>query len=480
MVKITGYALGENVPVKEILKQVDQNMKYIPVDVNILGVGIADGLNIGSQITLAGLNSELISETEMIMGRYEFEVAVTIQNVNAQNVLMLFLIEKKELPFEMPKNNTVVPTSTLTPTPKSGLLYVASSPSGASVYIDGTYKEKTVAGSYQPFYVDAGSHTIKLTMSGYEEYSMTEYVSSSQTKYIYPSLTGVTPTPTPTPASGLLYVVSYPSGASVYIDGTYEGKTVTGSYQPFYVDAGSHTIKLTMSGYEQYSTTEYVSSGQTKYLYPTLTEIDVTPTPTYTPQNKPPTADILLTRVCTGDETADAKRKMGIFCLGDGIGVDCTQSDDPDGYLVYYHWDWGDGDFDDQLTKPYHIYQETGVYLISLTVTDNWGITNTATKEVEVISFEEFFDISPSTPTPTPTPDVGTIWVYSDPAGGSVYVDGNYEGTTKSAGSISISTTTGYHTVEVLKDGYEAYSTSVYVYSGDNECATAYLTAITS
>ncbi|MEA1906742.1 MAG: hypothetical protein U9N12_07300, partial [Euryarchaeota archaeon] len=155
VVKITGYALGENVPVKEILKQINQNMKYIPVDVNILGVGIADELNIGSQVILAGLNSELISETEMIMGRYEFEVAVTIQNVNAQDVPMLFLIEKKELPFEIPKNNTIMPTPA--PAPKSGLLCVASSPSGANVYIDGTYEGATVTGFYQPFYVDAGS-----------------------------------------------------------------------------------------------------------------------------------------------------------------------------------------------------------------------------------------------------------------------------------------------------------------------------------
>jgi hypothetical protein len=623
VVKITGYALGENVPVKEILKQINQNMKYIPVDVNILGVGIADGLTIGSQVILAGLNSELISEAEMILGRYEFEVAVTIQNVDAHDVPMLFLIEKKELPFEIPKNDTVVPTPTPTPTPKSGLLYVASSPSGASVYIDGTYKGATVASSYQPFYVDAGSHTIKMTMSGYGGYSTTEYISSGQTKYLYPTLdkitgtiqiysnpaganvyidstyvgqtitgsfqpfdvqagshtiklimtgyeeystteyissgqtkyvntnlVGITPTPTPTPKSGLLYVASSPSGASVYIDGTYEGDTVAGYYQSFDVDAGSHTVKLTMSGYEEYSTTVYISSGQTEYLYPSLT--GVTPTPTPTPASGllyvisyPSGASVYIDEIYVGTTVADCYQSFYVesgshtvkltmsgyedYSITEYIGQTLTLNiplfevvptisvqSDPSGGSVYVDGNYeGTTESGEYLSIPvttgYHTVtiSKEGYEEYSKSVYSSGGINYvtaylTAVPTISVQSdpsggsvyvdgnyegttegYEEysksvyFYSGDTAHLTAYLTVDAGTIWVCSDPAGGSVYVDGNNKGTTESGRYISISTTTGYHTVEISKDGYEDYSTSVYVYSADNEYVTAYLTAIT-
>lgn len=87
---------------------------------------------------------------------------------------------------------------------------------------------------------------------------------------------------------------------------------------------------------------------------------------------------------------------------------------------------------------------------------------------------------TPTTPTPTPTatPDMGYIYVWSSPAGGSIYVDGNYKGLTDSTQYVIIPTTTGYHAVEISKAEYDKYSTSVYVYFGQGTTVNAYLISI--
>ncbi len=84
-----------------------------------------------------------------------------------------------------------------------------------------------------------------------------------------------------------------------------------------------------------------------------------------------------------------------------------------------------------------------------------------------------------STPTPTATPDTGEIWVWSNPWGGSIYVDGNYKGITDS-NYIKISTTIGSHIVEISKAGYDKYSESVYVGSGQFITVIAHLTPIST
>jgi hypothetical protein len=82
--------------------------------------------------------------------------------------------------------------------------------------------------------------------------------------------------------NGTLYVQSSPSGASIYVDSTYMGKTATTLYN---ITPGSHTIHLLNSGYNDWSDTITVISGNTTYEYATLTAIatDVTTAATTVP-----------------------------------------------------------------------------------------------------------------------------------------------------------------------------------------------------
>lgn len=121
VVSITGYALGANVPVKEVAEKVarayneglGEAVKMIPADVNVQGTAIADSPTpILGQLPLAGLNSELIEKTQLIAGRYNFKVVVTVIN----DAPMLFLVQKEKLPFTIP---TATPTQIPPVTPTS-------------------------------------------------------------------------------------------------------------------------------------------------------------------------------------------------------------------------------------------------------------------------------------------------------------------------------------------------------------------------
>jgi PKD repeat protein len=60
-----------------------------------------------------------------------------------------------------------------------------------------------------------------------------------------------------------------------------------------------------------------------------------------------------------------------------------NQSRDPDGTISAYQWDFGDGN-DASNASPTHTYRAAGDYNVTLTVTDNDGLTDTTSKTVSV------------------------------------------------------------------------------------------------
>ncbi|MBN2733357.1 MAG: PEGA domain-containing protein [Methanomicrobiaceae archaeon] len=137
-----------------------------------------------------------------------------------------------------------------------GTISVRSTPSGASVYLDGNYQGQTpttVSG------VVKGAHTIELNKAGYNEWVGQVTVYAGQTSTIYPTLQAI-----PTPGTGTIYVSSSPGGAYLYLDGTYEGVTPTyGTSAIDNVNAGTHTITLKLSGYKDATTSVSVIGGGT-------------------------------------------------------------------------------------------------------------------------------------------------------------------------------------------------------------------------
>ncbi len=65
------------------------------------------------------------------------------------------------------------------------------------------------------------------------------------------------------------------------------------------------------------------------------------------------------------------------------VSVDASSSYDPDGVIVAWGWDWGDGTTGSGMTAS-HTYAAQGVYTIILTIVDNDGVTASTSQVVTV------------------------------------------------------------------------------------------------
>jgi OOP family OmpA-OmpF porin len=83
-------------------------------------------------------------------------------------------------------------------------------------------------------------------------------------------------------------------------------------------------------------------------------------------ENQPPTANL------TADPSS-GNAPLGVSFRGAGH--------DPDGEIVAYHWDFGDGSTADTQHAS-HTYREPGTYTATLTVTDDRGATGSASRTI--------------------------------------------------------------------------------------------------
>lgn len=120
-----------------------------------------------------------------------------------------------------------------------GGIIVNSKPSGASVYVDNRFMGTTplnISG------IKTGSHVVRISYQGYADRQRTVIVRPHRYEYITETL--LTPANT-----GSLYVESSPRGASIYLDGNYEGETPK---RIDFIPVGSHTVRLSKDGYKDH------------------------------------------------------------------------------------------------------------------------------------------------------------------------------------------------------------------------------------
>jgi PKD repeat protein len=122
-----------------------------------------------------------------------------------------------------------------------------------------------------------------------------------------------------------------------------DGNTATGvTVSHAYADNGFYSVTLTVTD----------NDGATDSAHATKTVM-----------NRPPVASFTETA-----ETVDTD---------EAISFDASDSSDPDGYIVDYSWDFGDGAKGTGVSVQ-HAYSQDGTYTVTLTVTDNDGATDTA------------------------------------------------------------------------------------------------------
>jgi hypothetical protein len=109
-----------------------------------------------------------------------------------------------------------------------------------------------------------GTHTVKLTRSGYIDWNGQVTVTKGSTSTITAYLT-----PVPT---GSIKVNSAPSGASIFLDGSTTVKGTTNTTLNG-ISAGTHTVKLTRSGYADWTGTVNVTQGKTSTITAVLNRV---------------------------------------------------------------------------------------------------------------------------------------------------------------------------------------------------------------
>ncbi len=194
------------------------------------------------------------------------------------------------------EGQTAYTNAILQPIVTTGSLSVSSSPSGAAVYVDGIYQGVTntviaVIGNLVP-----GSHSVRLTKAGYQDWTGTVSISAGATTYLNPTLVQ-----NPQPQYATVSISSNPAGASVYGDGVYVGQTRAGSPLVFTsVKPGTHTLLLTKSGYQDYQTTQSVAAGQDYVVSVTLNSVQNPTTGGISVISAPSQAEVYLNNAFKG------------------------------------------------------------------------------------------------------------------------------------------------------------------------------------
>jgi hypothetical protein len=140
--------------------------------------------------------------------------------------------------------------------PLYGTLDLRSSPSGAAAYVDGQFV------GYTPvrFGTTAGSHEVRLELSGYNTYTTTVTLSGGQTLQVDAGLSAVRRT-------GQVTFASQPQGAQVFVGGQQVGTTPTGSLT---LDEGSYQARFSRAGYDDVTVSFSVGANTSQTVSATL------------------------------------------------------------------------------------------------------------------------------------------------------------------------------------------------------------------
>jgi len=296
------------------------------------------------------------------------------------------------------------PTQTTIPPVQNGAIYAQSTPNGAQIYMNGNFY------GYSPITIPnlpPGSYSMKATLSGYSPNTNLVTVNAGQTAFYSPVLQQ---SPQPSRNTGTVYVTSNPGNALIYVDGAYQGKApLTVTLYP-----GSHTFRLTLSGYNDYTTTVYVNGGTSQNLNAIMSpavygSVAITSMPGAT--------------VYMDSNTQGKIPSSGVLAL----------NNIPNGNHLF------------KLTASgYNDWMNT-VYVVPNTVT-----SFTAT-------------LTPIGTNPTPVPATGGLNIVSTPTGADVLVDNIFKGYTP---AVLDGITPGQHQILLRYTGYMDYSTTATVNSG--------------
>ncbi|MGB9757008.1 MAG: PKD domain-containing protein [Candidatus Bipolaricaulaceae bacterium] len=253
--------------------------------------------------------------------------------------------------------------------PGYGTLQVTTNPPQAKLYVDGVFRGYTP----RTLLLTVGSHTVLLRKAGYQDYTTTIYLFPGGTRTLnitlipmvvnQPPVAQFTFAPTAPRAGDWIQFDASPSSDpdgtitnyqwDFQNDGTFDAIGKIAFFR--YPLPGTYTVRLVVTDDKGASG----SAIQTVVVSPLVV-------------NQPPVAQF------TYSPTAPF--------VGQNVIFNGTGSYDPDGAIVSYQWDLnGDGVPEQSGPVATWTYTSAGVYTVTLTVMDNQGATNSATKTLTVL-----------------------------------------------------------------------------------------------
>jgi len=386
----------------------------------------------------------------------------------------------------------------------TGYFEITSDPSGASVYFDSSYKGTTPV-TFEVAVTGNPSHTIRLTKSGYYDWEDSYYGNPMQGETISINadmiFIPVTQQTTPIGAGkGYYAITSVPSGASVYFDGAYKGLSPV-TVQVSSTGTPGHTVSLSLSGYEDWSTTlsGNPADGQTVPVNAYLTPVQQYGS-VYVESNPSGASAVLdghysQTTPCTFTNVNAGSHQLAVsmpgytswtktvtVSAGSTTRVSATLSPvaPNTGSIYMVTTPQGASAFVDGVYYGITPAQASGLppgihqVRLSLSGFQDWvgnvdvisGVTSTVTQTLHV-----------ATPTPTQSPGTGTVSVSSTPSGAQVFLDDVFLGVTP----VTLpSVSPGSHVILLKNPGYADWQATIIIQAGQNTPVSATLSPATT
>ncbi len=247
--------------------------------------------------------------------------------------------------------------------PVFGTFDVRSTPSGASIILDGQYAGYTP----RTLFVGQGTHQLAISKSGYQTWQSVMYILGSPTRTINAVLVATTAA-NQVPTVAFTFAPSNP-GVGVWVQFDASASFVTGgtinSYAWSFGDGSTGsgaTVWHRFASAGNYNANLVVTDDKG-------TSANVTEMVSVGPTNQPPVAAFVA------DSTATVP--------GEWIRFDASASYDLDGTITGYTWSFGDGTSSTGVAA-WHRFMTAGTYLVTLTVTDNGGAQDAVSQSILV------------------------------------------------------------------------------------------------
>ena len=295
------------------------------------------------------------------------------------------------------------PTTTIPPV-QTGTVYAQSSPAGAAIYLNGNFY------GYSPLTIPGlvpASYSMKASLNGYTPNTQILSVYAGQTTGYYPVLQ---PSPPPPRSTGTVTATSNPTGALIYADGAYQGKTpLTVTLYP-----GTHAFRLSLAGYSDYSANVYVNANSNQNL------------------------NAIMAPAVSGTVAVTSLAGANVFMDSTAQGKIPAS-----GTLVL-----------SSVANGNHLFKVTAAgyndWLNSVYVQPN------AVTPINAV-------LTPAGASPTQAPATGGLDIVSTPSGAEIYIDNLFEGYTPATPA---NIAPGQHQVLLKSTGYVDYSQTVTVNPG--------------